>query len=108
MLVSSFFFLKNNSKTKNIYSSCRASKWQFPLALTELPLVNTRGRVQFLSPVKHTFYEDSRRLEERSLNIHMSQVNVDRQYLQLQQQSLGEEGVGGFNIFYQPNQLCTT
>ena len=50
MLVSSFFFLKNNYKTKTIYSSCRASKWQFPLALTELPLVNTSGRVQFSSP----------------------------------------------------------
>ena len=30
--------------------SCRVSKWQFPLALTELPLVNTSGRVQFSSP----------------------------------------------------------
>ena len=50
MLVSSFFFLKNNYKTKKIYWSCRASKWQFPLALTELPLVNTSGRVQFSSP----------------------------------------------------------
>ena len=50
MLVSSFFFLKNNYKTKKIYSSCRASKCQFPLALTELPLVNTSGRVQFSSP----------------------------------------------------------
>ena len=28
----------------------------------------------------HTFYDDSRRLEDRSLNIHMSQVNVDKQY----------------------------
>ena len=53
MLVSSFFFLKNNYKTKNIYSSCRASKWQFPLALTELPLVNTSGLVQFSSPEIH-------------------------------------------------------
>ena len=51
MLVSSFFFLKNNYKTKNTYSSCLASKWQFPLALTKLPLVNTSGRVQFSSPV---------------------------------------------------------
>ena len=32
--------------------------------------------------LKHTFYEDSRRLEERPLNIHMSQVNVDKQYRQ--------------------------
>ena len=51
MLVSSFFSLKNNYKTKKIYSSCRASKRQFPLALTELPLVNTSERVQFSSPV---------------------------------------------------------
>ena len=27
-----------------------------------------------------TFYEDSRRLSKRSLNIHMSQVNFDKQY----------------------------
>ena len=27
------------------------------------------------------FYEDSRRLSERSLNIHMSRVNYDKQYL---------------------------
>ena len=50
MLVSELFF-KNNYLTKKIYSSCRASKWQFPLALTELPLVNTSGRVQFSSPL---------------------------------------------------------
>ena len=49
MLVISFFFLKNNYKTRKIYLSCRASKWQFPLALIELPLVNTSGRVQFSS-----------------------------------------------------------
>ena len=55
MLVSSFFFLKINYKTKKIYSSCPASKWQFPLALTELPLVNTSGRVQFSSPETDTF-----------------------------------------------------
>ena len=54
MLVSSFFFLKNNYKTKKIYLSCHASKWQFPLALTEFPLVNTSGRVQFSSPVLST------------------------------------------------------
>ena len=53
MLVSSFF-LKIITKPKKIYSSCRASKWQFPLALTELPLVNTSGRVQFSSPGKVT------------------------------------------------------
>ena len=29
---------------------------------------------------KHTFNEDCRRLEERPLNMHMSQVNVDKQY----------------------------
>ena len=28
--------------------------------------------------LKHTFYEDSRRLDERSLNIHMPRVNVDK------------------------------
>ena len=49
-MIVSFFFLKNNYKTKKINSSCRASKWQFPLALTELPLVNTSGCVQFSSP----------------------------------------------------------
>ena len=27
------------------------------------------------------FYEDTRRLEEKSLNMHMSQVNVDTYYL---------------------------
>ena len=50
MLVSSFFSSKIITKLKKIYSSCRASKWQFPLALTKLPLVNTSGRVQFSSP----------------------------------------------------------
>ena len=30
--------------------------------------------------LKSTLYEDSQRLEEMSLNIHMSQVNVDKQY----------------------------
>ena len=28
----------------------------------------------------HTFYEDSRRLSKRLLNIHMSRVNFDKQY----------------------------
>ena len=31
--------------------------------------------------LKQTFYEDCRRMEERSMNMHMSQVNVDKQYL---------------------------
>ena len=30
--------------------------------------------------LKRTFYEDSRRLTKRSLNIHMSRVNFDKQY----------------------------
>ena len=54
MLVGSFFFSPQKKITKQKKStrqSCRASKWQFPLALTELPLVNTSGRVQFSSPV---------------------------------------------------------
>ena len=28
--------------------------------------------------LRSIFYEDSRRIEERSLNIHMSQVNIDK------------------------------
>ena len=30
--------------------------------------------------LKHTFNDDFRKLEERPLNIHMSHVNVDKQY----------------------------
>ena len=33
--------------------------------------------------LKHTFYEDSRKLSERSLNIHMSRVNFDKQYVKI-------------------------
>ena len=33
--------------------------------------------------IKRTFYEDSRRLSKRSLNIHMSRVNFDKQYIYL-------------------------
>ena len=52
MLVSSFFSSKIITKPKKIFSSCRASKCQFPLTLTDIPLVNTSGRVQFSSPAQ--------------------------------------------------------
>ena len=60
MLVSSFFSSKIITKQKKIYSFCRASKWQFPLALTELPLVNTSGRVQFSSPASGKIHQNEK------------------------------------------------
>ena len=35
--------------------------------------------IQISNNLKRTFYEDSRRLSKRSLNIHMSRVNFDKQ-----------------------------
>ena len=50
MLVSSFFFSKKITKPKISTRPVGLANSKFPLALTELPLVNTSGRVQFSSP----------------------------------------------------------
>ena len=77
MLVSSFFPSKIITKPKKIYLSCRASKWQFPLALTELLLVNASGRVQFSSPDVAYQITENHEMQQHGRNmVEMVQISL--------------------------------
>ena len=59
-----------------------ANKLDYPLGYVGVVINFIQVRLSNCTAISSVpFYEDSRRLSERSLNIHMSQVNFDKQYM---------------------------